>query len=68
MNYGGAQDSIRTEKIFREHELDRGFILRANEQVARTIRELIHKSQSQEDNNARSLEIFCILPDRRTYG
>jgi hypothetical protein len=43
MNYGG-QESIKTEKIFREQELDKGFILRANEQVARTIRELIHKS------------------------
>lgn len=48
MNYGlGNQpDSIKTDKIFREQELDKGFILRANEQVARTMRELIHKSQS----------------------
>ena len=66
MNYG--ETSIKTEKIFREHELDKGFILRANEQVARTIRELIHKSQSQDENNQRSLEVFCILQDRRCYG
>jgi len=26
---------IRTERIFREGELDKGFILRANDQVAR---------------------------------
>lgn len=60
--------SIRTEKIFRESELDKGFILRANEQVARTLRDMIHKSISQEENNKRNLEIFCILPERRSYG
>jgi hypothetical protein len=59
---------IKTDKIFREPDLDKGFILRANEQVARTLREMIHKSKAQSDNDKRNLEIFCILPERRSYG
>lgn len=59
--------TIKTEKIFREHELDKGFILRANETVARGLREMIHKS-TQEENDKRNLEIFCIIPEKRTYG
>lgn len=34
--------SIRTENIFRESELDRGFVLRANDHVSKIIREIIH--------------------------
>lgn len=67
---GGVPSSstINTDRIFREHELDKGFILRcANESVARSLRDMIHKS-SQDENSQRQLEIFCILPERRTYG
>ena len=59
--------TIKTERIFRENELDKGFILRANETVARLLREMIHKS-TQEDNDKRDLEVFCIVPEKRTYG
>jgi len=33
--------SINTENIFKEHDLDKGFVLRANEQVTRLLREMI---------------------------
>jgi len=39
---------INTTKIFKEGELDKGFILRANEQVARILREIIHTSSSEQ--------------------
>ena len=32
---------INTDSIFRENELDRGFILRANDTVGKLIREMI---------------------------
>lgn len=37
---------INTSKIFKESELDKGFILRANDQVARILREIIHSTSS----------------------
>ena len=33
--------SIKTDKIFKEHELDKGFILRANESVTKILRDMI---------------------------
>ncbi len=58
---------INTERIFRESELDKGFILRANDQVARQLREMINQAKPEE-NAQRNLEIFLILPERRLYG
>ena len=58
---------INTERIFREGELDKGFILRANDQVARQLREMINQAKPEE-NAQRNLEIFLILPERRLYG
>lgn len=69
--------SINTDRIFREGELDKGFILRANDQVARQLREMIHRTKEDEMEDAagedqpakdKQLEIFCILPERRLYG
>ena len=67
MIINGSPLTIRTERIFREAELDKGFIMRANDAVAKNMREMIHMNQ-KEDNDKRTLEIFCILPERRTYG
>ena len=36
--------SINTDSIFREGEIDKGFILRANESVTRALREMINHS------------------------
>ena len=41
--------AIKTDKIFKEQELDRGFVLRANDDIARTIRELIRGMGSELD-------------------
>jgi hypothetical protein len=73
--------SINTDRIFREGELDKGFVLRANDQVARQLREIIHRTKEDEMEDAagagddltvaarnKNLEIFCILPERRLYG
>jgi len=38
---GSSTPTIKTDKIFREGELDRGFILRANDTVGRLLREMI---------------------------
>jgi hypothetical protein len=44
MNGVPSSSTINTESIFREGELDQGFILRAGtDYVARTLRDLIHK-------------------------
>jgi|LauGreDrversion4_2_1035121.scaffolds.fasta_scaffold589200_1 hypothetical protein len=40
--------SINTDRIFREGELDKGFVLRANDQVARQLREIIHRTKDDE--------------------
>lgn len=66
--------SINTERIFREGELDKGFVLRANDQVARQLREIIHRTKDDEMEDGdqqvkdKQLEILCILPERRLYG
>jgi hypothetical protein len=64
---------IKTDRIFREGELDKGFILRANDQVARQLKEIIYRTQEDEmdegeEQREKNLEIFCILPERRLYG
>lgn len=41
--------SINTDNIFRENEIDKGFILRANETVARLLREMILHSTVEEN-------------------
>jgi hypothetical protein len=33
---------MKTDRIFREGELDKGFILRTHDSVARTLRDMIH--------------------------
>jgi hypothetical protein len=44
--------SINTDRIFREGELDKGFILRANDQVARQLKEMIHRTKEDEMEDA----------------
>jgi hypothetical protein len=39
---------INTENIFKENELDKGFVLRANDTVAKIIRELINNSTAEQ--------------------
>ena len=46
--------------------MDKGFILRANDEIARTIRELIRSSSSEV--NDKNLEILYLDPNKRTYG
>ncbi len=59
--------SIKTEKIFKESDLDKGFILRANDIVTRTLRDMIQKN-SQEENAQKNLEIISLDPSKRCFG
>lgn len=58
--------AIKTDKIFKETELDKGFILRANDEIARTLRELIRGTHNDKESS--NLEILYLDPNKRTYG
>jgi hypothetical protein len=59
--------SISTDNIFRENELDKGFVLRANDQVTRILREMISHSTAEE-NSEKNLNIISLDSNKRTYG
>jgi hypothetical protein len=59
--------SISTDSIFRENELDKGFVLRANDQVTRILREMISHSTAEE-NSEKNLNIISLDSNKRTYG
>jgi hypothetical protein len=60
--------SIKTDKIFKENELDKGFILRANDQVARTLRELISSTAADPSKTNGNMEIINLDPNKKLYG
>lgn len=59
---------INTTKIFKEHELDKGFVLRANDTVARTLREMIRVTATEGTTNEHNLEILNLDPYKNLYG
>jgi hypothetical protein len=64
MNYQQS-GRINTENVFRDKELDQGFILRANDEVAKTL-----KQAMKEDGGRPISEIDLTLCDanKRCYG
>jgi hypothetical protein len=63
-----TKPSIDTSKIFKESELDKGFVLRANDSVARTLRELIRSTSQDNTLKNRNLEILNLDPDKHLFG
>ena len=59
---------INTTKIFKENELDKGFILRANDTVARIMREIIHSSSTDEKASNHNIDIINLDPNKKLYG
>lgn len=59
---------IDTSKIFKEGDLDKGFILRANDQVARVMREIIHSNSTDQLSFSRKMEVINLDPKKRIYG
>jgi TATA-binding protein-associated factor Taf7 len=60
MNLGGR---INTENVFRDKELDCGFILRANEEVSKILREAING-----ENQPRDMSINLLDSTKRCFG
>jgi transcription initiation factor TFIID subunit 7 len=55
---------INTDNVFRDKELDQGFILRANEEVAKVLKTIIHG----EAKSDKSMSISLLDPSKRCYG
>ena len=64
--------SIDTSKIFRDHELDQGFILRANKDVAKILQTAIKDEQVSKEDSKRNpcadLALTLLDANKRTYG
>jgi TATA-binding protein-associated factor Taf7 len=54
---------INTENVFRDKELDQGFIMRANEEVSKVLKQVI-SGDAQKSGIALSL----LDPSKRCYG
>lgn len=57
---------INTENIFKDRELDQGFILRANDEVSKLLRSILHNEDSHRIN--KGMNISLLDPQKRCYG
>lgn len=59
--------AINTDNIFRESELDKGFVIRANDSVSKLLRELIsgHNPALRKEQN---MEVINLDSNKRTFG
>ena len=55
---------MSTQALFREHELDQGFILRANEEVSKHLKHLLQPDAKL----TQTLAIKMLAPEKRTFG
>jgi hypothetical protein len=54
---------INTDNVFRDKELDQGFILRANEEVAKSLKLAISDERPVDD-----LDLQLLDSNKRCYG
>lgn len=57
---------INTDNVFRDRELDQGFILRANEEVTKVLKLVMSQDQKQSDKGGFSISLLD--PAKRCYG
>ena len=57
--------TLRIDKVIKYDELDQGFILRANDEVTRVLRQMIKYGKEDEKMN---LEILSLNSERRRFG
>jgi len=56
---------INTENVFRDRELDQGFILRANEEVSKVLKMIINGDAKADKGG---ISISLLDPSKRCYG
>ena len=59
---------INTDNVFRDKELDAGFILRANEEVSKVLKAAINDKSESQQQSLQDLAITLYDPNKRCYG
>ena len=57
---------INTENVFKDRELDQGFILRANDEVSKLLKSILKGEESHQVN--KGMSITLLDPKKRCYG
>jgi hypothetical protein len=55
---------IKTENVFRDKELDQGFILKANDKVSTMLKTMLAGGAT----DCSQMEIVSLAPHKRTFG
>jgi len=57
---------INTENVFKDRELDQGFILRANDEVSKLLKSILKGEESHQMN--KGMSVTLLDPKKRCYG
>ena len=64
----GNGGRINTDNVFRDRELDAGFILRANEEVSKVLKLAINEKGDAQQAGLQDLQLTLYDPNKRCYG